>query len=69
MQARGSVEIMAEVVFARPDHLHRHTGRLRQIRRLDRVVGGEASAEAAADARHVHGDVLARQAEHASAIT
>ena len=70
----GVVEVVLDVVLARPHHLHRRTvHRLGQKRGLDREVALRLSAEAAAKQRLVHdrllwldaerfGDVVARAA-------
>ena len=55
--------VVAHVVFARPQHLHRHADLLGDRRRLAHVVVGQPPAEAAARALDVNGDVLRRDVE------
>ena len=56
---RAAIRVVLDVVFARPEQLHRHAGHLfRDRRRLDHVVVGQATAKAAAGARHVNRDVV-----------
>ena len=63
--AGGAVVVVAQVVFARADHLDRSADRLRDDRRLRRVVRQQPAAEAAAQPRHldvhaVHGQAHGR---------
>ena len=55
---RRVVVVEVDVVLARPDHLDRLAELLRQHRRFGRVVRLRFPAEAAAEQRHVAGDVL-----------
>ena len=63
MEAGGAVVVVRHVVFARPLQVHRHAGRLRDLRGLGDEVVVETTAEAAAHAHHVHGDVGGLEAE------
>ena len=56
------VEIVAEVIFARPDNLHGRAGIARDKRSFDRVVLNQAAAKATADERDVDFDTFARNA-------
>ena len=55
---RRVVVVETDVVFARPDHLDRLAELLRQHRRFGAIVRLRLAAEAAAEQRHVAGDVL-----------
>src|SRR5262245_380718 len=55
--ARGTIEIVLHVVFARPHELHRYLYFLRDRRSLDHVIVVEATSETTTHAREVHGDV------------
>ena len=60
----GTIEVVAHVVFARPQQLHRRAADcLRDPRRFDHVVVRQAPAEAAAAAEHVQRDVALGHAE------
>ena len=56
-----AVVVVAHVVLARPDHLHRLAGGLRHLRRLDREVGHGAPAEPAAQEGDVDRHLLRRE--------
>ena len=58
VKARGPIEVMTDIVLARPEELHGDADFLRDPRRLDHVVVGEPAAEAAASAREVDRDVF-----------
>jgi len=62
---RLAVEIVADVVFARPDDLHGRAGITRDERGFHGVVLDEAAAKSPADERDMHFDVLAGNAEGA----
>ena len=63
METGRPIVVVPHVVFARPDHLHGRTDRLRQVRGLGGVVRRQPPSEAAADARHLDRHRLARDAE------
>ena len=64
VDARGRMNaVEQEVVGARPDELDGPLRRPRDLHGLERVVGPEPPAEAAADERHVHRHLLRRDAE------
>ena len=65
VHAAGTVEVLAQVLFAGPQHLHRRADRLGQVRRLRAVVRDEPPAEAAARAGHVHRDRGGGKSGHA----
>ena len=60
---RGPIEVVAHVVFARPDQLDRATHLLRHERCFRHEVGNAAAAKTAAHQRGVYGDLVARDAE------
>ncbi len=54
VEAGGPIEVVAHVVFTRPQQLHRDADDAGDPRGFDHVVVAQAPAEAAADAHHVH---------------
>ena len=64
VQAAGTIVVVAHVVFARPQQLHRLAADLlRDGRGFDHVVVGQPPAEAAARAQQVDRDVAFLDAE------
>src|SRR4029450_13897251 len=63
LKAARSIEVVTHVVFARPEKLDRGIDLLRDPRRLDHVIVGEATAETAAAALQMNGDRRVRNAE------
>ncbi len=61
--AHGVVEAVLDLVFPRPGHLDRLPDLLREQRGLEDEVGLRLAAEAAAQERHVHRDLLHREAQ------
>ncbi len=60
VHAHRTVEVVLDVVFARPRDLHRFLDRLGDFDRFLHVVGLEPPAEAAAEIRRVHGNLVER---------
>ena len=64
LDRRRVVERVADIVFARPLQQHRRAAELlRDERRLDHEIPLRLAAKAAAEQRHMHGDILERQLE------
>ena len=62
--SHGVIEVVLDVIFPGPHHLHRRTHFLRQQRRLDDIVGLGLPSEPAAQQRHVRRHVLHWNAQH-----
>ena len=63
VEARRPVEIVLHVVLAVPHEFHRRADLLRDPGRFGHEVVAQASAEAAADAGHIDGDVALADAQ------
>src|SRR5260370_11464930 len=61
----GAVEIVADVVLARPDDLHGSADIAGNEGRFNGVILNEAAAETAADESYVYFDMIARNAQSA----